>query len=476
MMHPSQQTIALLIIEPDQQHSNSELIQDAIALSSIQHIHQQHQQITQLASALAKTGWQVDQFVGRISNKDGNWSANHYMTAQHSPNHCKIYIDATDTTQFVQEFRKFAIQEGRNYPLIHTWNGLAGQVGLQLKQSENIQWIHSHWQYDKLWSRDGLEIAQQTSGYSSAYVAWEIWRYADEIIVFTPNTELTSCDFKISLPGKIHQPSSVDAKRKLGFSASDPLILWMATFAQSTGQEIQQVEQWLEVAVQLNQLSTTQLHRFPRHQWVFIPGTLNSAEDPAVIRSVIQQKIAQLNLRDIHWSVPCASEDLELYYRAANVCVLANWNEPFADKALEAIAHGCPVVVSQWSGARFAAISKETGIRVTNNTPAAWAEAIAQVLRGKSWVQRLQQYASGHWHPTPGWAIAAAQLSEVYRRLLAQTISRIPLWQSQKPYLLWLPQPAAVANFTDFKQKVEKLHPLLNPQVTMPLLTAESVS
>jgi hypothetical protein len=101
-------------------------------------------------------------------------------------------------------------------------------------------------------------------------------------------------------------------------------------------------------------------------------------------------------------------------------------------------------------------------------------------LQGEQWVQRLHQYAAGRWHPTPGWAIVAAHLSEIYRRLLAQTITQILLWQSQKPYsillLLLLPQPATVANLTDFKQKVEILYRPPHPPVTVPLLTAESVS
>jgi glycosyltransferase involved in cell wall biosynthesis len=472
MVHPSQQAIALLIVEPNQQRSNGS-IHD---LTNQNYTQQIHQQMTQVASALAKAGWQVDQFVGKIGNADGNQLANHWMTVQHAPNHCKIYLDATDVVQFVQEFRKFAIQEGRNYPLIHTWNGLAGQVGLQLKQSENIQWIHSHWQCDNVWSQDGLEIALQTSGYPSAYVAWEIWRHADEIVVFTSDAELTSSYFK-ALPEKSCHLSNIEAKRTLGYSASDAVILWFAPFSQSTDRGIQQVERWLEVATQLNQLFTTKLPLFRKHQWVFIPGTLNSADAFASIYSVIQQRISQLNLhKDIYWSVPCLSKGFELYYRAANVCVLANPNEPFADKALEAIVHGCPIVASQFSGARFAVIPEETGIRVTHNTPAAWAEAIARILQGEPWVQRLQQHAFGHWHPTLGWAFAAAHLSEIYRRLLAQTISQIPLWRSQKPFSILLPQPTVAANFSDFKQKHETLHHSLKPQVTVPLLVSESAS
>lgn len=474
MVHPPQQAIALLMVEPNQQPSHPESIHNSINQNYTQRIHQQ---MTQVASALAKAGWQVDQFIAKIGNVDSNRLANHWVTVQHAPNHCRIYLDTTDVAQLVQEFRRFAIREGRNYPLIHTWNGLAGQVGLQLKQSENLQWIHSQWQYDDLWSQDGLEIALQTSGYPSAYVAWEIWRHADEIVIFTSDTELTSCDFKDPSLEKFRHLSNLEAKRKLGCSAFDAVILWIAPSSQSTAQEMQQVERWLEVATQLNQLLITSSHLFRRHRWVFIPGSLNSPDASMSICSVIQQKLAQLNLhQDIHWSMPCVSEGLELYYRAANVCVLADWNEPFADRALEAIAHGCPIVVSQFSGARFAAIPGETGIRVTTGTPAAWAEAIARVLQGELWVRRLQQHASGHWHPTLSWAIAAAHLSEVYRRLLAQAISQVPLWQSQKPYSILLPQPTIAANFTDFRQKHETLHHPPDPRVTARLFVSESAS
>ncbi|MBF2022172.1 MAG: glycosyltransferase [Hydrococcus sp. C42_A2020_068] len=418
MMHSPKQAIAILSI--DSKPNDSKL--DTLAI---------HHQLAQLTSALRKAGWQIDRFLGKVGK---SWT-NQVKIERNSPDSRKIYITATNIAQFVREFQKFAMHEGGNYPLIHTWNGLAGQIGLQLKVSGGMQWIHSYW------SEDSLSIESQISGHPSAQTAWQIWHNADEII------EFASLNAKSS-PFHPKVRSKIEAKRQLGLSAFDTVILWVGTFAQQGDRALQEIERWLEIATRLNQMSAIQRHRSWKQHWVFIAQTSGSADDRAQINRAIQEKVSALDLKDkIHWSASGSPEGLDLYYSAADACVLPNWREPFADKALRAIDRGTPAIASQDSGARFAVIPKETGLRVAANSPEAWAEAIAQVLEGDRWVKRLWQHSLGRSDPELSWTIAAAHLSEVYRRLLAQTITQIPLWHSQKPYSIRLPQRAMVTDF-----------------------------
>jgi len=424
MVNPPKQVIALLCFDPDldagRVQGNSQCID---------------QILPNLVSALTKTGWQVDRFIGSI----GQSHTYPPTIVRHSPDYRTIYLNATDVSQFVQAFQKFAIQEGCNYPLIHTWNGLAGEVGLQLKQSSGMQWVHSYWQ------NCNRDFDPQVSPRSYLQTASEIWRCADEIIAFEPP--------KFQLKVK----SKAEAKRKLGFSSLDRVVLCVGSFDWKSDRCFSEVERSLQIITQLYQMPYIQ-HDCLRHvfderhcptqrlHWVFINQNQIHSASHSEIHSILQEKITALNLQHaVHCLKSFSPEEFWLYHCAADVCVIPYYYEPFADKALRAIAHGTLVVVSKFSGARFAVVPEETGLLVASDTPTAWAEAIAQVLAGDRWVKRLWQHSLGVYDPVLSWTVAAAHLSEVYRRLLAQTISQMLLWQSQKPYTIALPEQAPQA-------------------------------
>jgi len=416
MVNPPKQAIALLCFDPD--------LDAVTAQGNSQCIHQL---LPNLTSALTKAGWQVDQFIGNISKS----CTNKLAIAQHSSDCRKIYLNATDVSQFVEAFQKFAIQEGCNYPLIHTWNGLAGAVGLQLKQSSGIQWVHSYWQ------NCNRDLDTQVSPCSYLQTALEIWRCADEIIAFEP------------AKSQLKVKSKAEAKRKLGFSALDRVVLCVGSFDWKSDRCVSEVERLLQMVTQLYQMPFIHHHwhfSTQRLHWVLIDRNQIHSANCSDIHPTIQKQIATLNLQHaVHCVESCSPKEFLLYHCAADVCVMPDLYEPFADKALRAIAHRTPVVASKCSGARFAVVPEETGLLVASDTPTAWAEAIAQVLAGDRWVKRLWQHSLGVYDPVLSWTVAAAHLSEVYRRLLAQTISQMLLWQSQKPYTIALPEQAPQA-------------------------------
>lgn len=365
--------------------------------------------LSNLAPALAKVGWQVDRFIGKL----GDYRSTHLSLVPHSPDYRTVYIHTSNLSEFVQALTNFATQQASNYPLIHTWNWLAAKVGLQLKNSTNVQWLHSDENDNNLVALDDCHYYQHSN--------WQICHHADEIIQFS---------FSQFQP---RVQSKTQAKRQLGFSAWDKIVLCVDVW--------DRIEQVLQITTQLEQIPLIRSDlRFSCQalHWIF----LNSHPLHPAQKQIVQKYITALNLQQkVHCLESERTEEFLLYHCAADVCVIPDRYEPFADKALLAIACGTPVVASGYSGARFAIVPQETGLLVTADEPMVWGEAIARVLLSdKQWVRHLWQYYLGCYEPQLSWTVTAAHLSEVYRRLLAQTIAQTPFWKSQKPYTILLPE------------------------------------
>lgn len=365
--------------------------------------------ISNLAPALAKVGWQVDRFIGKL----GDYCSTHLSLVPHSPDYRTVYIHTTNLSEFVQALANFATQQASNYPLIHTWNWLAAKVGLQLKSLTNVQWLHSDENNSHLVAIEDCHYYQHGN--------WQICHHADEIIQFS---------FSQSQP---QVQSKAQAKHQLGFSAWDKIVLCVDVW--------DRIEQVLQITTQLEQVPLIRSNLDFSYQalhWVF----LNSHPIHPAKKQAVQKHITASNLQQkVHCPEPEGAEEFLLYHCAADVCVIPDRYEPFANKALQVIACGTPVVASSHSGARFAIVPQETGVLVTSDEPVAWGEAIARVLLPEGqWVRRLWQYYLGSYEPQLSWTVTAAHLSEVYRRLLAQTIAQTPFWKSQKPYTILLPE------------------------------------
>lgn len=135
---PGRQPIALICVHND----------PALRVGE-QGVGSQSVYVRQVGEALAKLGWQVDIFT-RKSTPDAP------TIIQHSV-YCRTIRLAAGPSQFigrdqlldympsfVEMFQKFQSKEGTHYPLIHTNYWLSAWVGLQLKQSSNIQLVHTY--------------------------------------------------------------------------------------------------------------------------------------------------------------------------------------------------------------------------------------------------------------------------------------------------------------------------------------------
>ena len=116
------------------------------------------------------------------------------------------------------------------------------------------------------------------------------------------------------------------------------------------------------------------------------------------------------------------NDRLALYYTAADVCVIPSHYEPFGLVAIEAMACGTPVVASAVGGLKFTVISEETGLLVPPHDVSKFADAIERILTDDIWARKIRKQASTRVQQNFSWTGVAIQLSDLYRRLLAQSL------------------------------------------------------
>lgn len=158
---------------------------------------------------------------------------------------------------------------------------------------------------------------------------------------------------------------------------------------------------------------------FPEWQLV-IAGKGESAHEEA-----IKAQAARLGLQRVHFPGPLYGEDKAAAYRAADLFVLPTHSENFGMAVAEALAHGCPAIVSK--GAPWSGLEREgCGWWIDHDVPtlqAALTHAMAQSAdilqamgaQGREWMRR--EY---------GWMSVAQRMTAAYAWLLHG--GTVPAW------------------------------------------------
>lgn len=194
-------------------------------------------------------------------------------------------------------------------------------------------------------------------------------------------------------------PGQAQARAALGLPADAPLLLFVANDFARKG-----LETLLQALAQLP----------PEVQLAVAGG------DRAVASWQARARAAGVAEGRIHWLGP--QQDLAPAYRAADLLVHPTREDSFAMVALEAMAHGTPVVVSpvRWCGlAALLQHGRDAWVLDDPHDAAGLARAIGAVLADAALREHLAQggQALARQH---GWAAAAAAYEAIYRASLAQ--------------------------------------------------------
>jgi glycogen synthase len=111
-----------------------------------------------------------------------------------------------------------------------------------------------------------------------------------------------------------------------------------------------------------------------------------------------------------------ADEVRDKLYQVADVAVFPSLYEPFGIVALEAMALGCPVVVSRTGGLSEFVQPHETGIHVTPGDAESLAWGVLHTIQHPEWTDRRVQNARADVAQNYTWARIAQQTIAAYRR------------------------------------------------------------
>jgi len=107
------------------------------------------------------------------------------------------------------------------------------------------------------------------------------------------------------------------------------------------------------------------------------------------------------------------SDDKVALLRAANIFVLPSYSENFGIAVLEAMAHGCPVVVTPEVGLS-AAVSKSSAGLVIDGSPEALAKAIVEIIANKKLLSEMGQRGQRLVKEQFSWPVVAGQMERIY--------------------------------------------------------------
>lgn len=114
---------------------------------------------------------------------------------------------------------------------------------------------------------------------------------------------------------------------------------------------------------------------------------------------------------------PRPPQELASVYQAADLVAVPSYNESFGLVAVEAQATGTPVVAARVGGLPLAVADGESGVLVPGHDPAAWAEALEQLLIDDDLRIAMATTATAHARKF-SWRASASELFEVYQAVL----------------------------------------------------------
>lgn len=417
MISPKKQRIALISVHGD----------PAVDIGQ-EEAGGQNVYVRHVGEALAKQGWQVDMFTRKAS-------AEQPTVVEHTP-HCRTirltagpeaFIPRDNIFEyapaFVEELRKFQVNNGVQYSLVHTNYWISSWVGMQLKKVQTLKQIHTYHSLGAVKYKSVTTIPMIAK--TRLAIEKEVLETADRIVATSPqekkhmrslvsqlgNIDIIPCGTDIRRFGSIDR---TEARAKLGIDAETKVVLYVGRFDPRKG---------IETLVRAVALCQT---RFDSKLKLIIGGGSRPGESDGLERDRIEAIVSELGLNDITVFPGRLGDDtLPAYYAAADVCVVPSHYEPFGLVTIEAMASGTPVIASDVGGLQFTVVPEETGLLCPPKDEIAFANAIDRILANPDWLLQMGKAARSRVEAKFSWDGVAAQLSDLYIELLQVPVKEL---------------------------------------------------
>jgi glycosyltransferase involved in cell wall biosynthesis len=383
--------------------------------------------VRHVGEALAELGWQVDMFTRKVSveQEDIVW---------HSPNCRTIRLKAGNVDfvprdhifghlpEFVDNFLKFQDRNGIIYSLIHTNYWLSSWVGMQLRQKQGSQLVHTYHSLGAVKYNTVKTVPLVAS--TRLGTEKQVLETAQRIVATSPqeqehmrtlvstkgNIDVIPCGTDIERFGHVDRKT---ARTQLGINPDTKLVMYVGRFDPRKG-----IETLVRAVGQSKIFGTPDLK-------LMICGGSRAGHSDGDECERIKKIVAELGMSQMtEFPGRVSQDDLPSYYAAADVCVVPSHYEPFGLVAIEAMASYTPVVASDVGGLQFTVVSEETGLLAPPQDVAAFANAIDRILSDAQWSQKLGQAARKRVEDKFSWDGVAMQLGELYKNLLQQSVEQ----------------------------------------------------
>ncbi|MEH2315879.1 MAG: glycosyltransferase family 1 protein [Nostoc sp.] len=377
--------------------------------------------VRQVGEALARLGWQVDMFTRKVSLEQD-------LIVQHSENCRTIRLKAGPLEfvprdeifeylpEFVENFLKFQVKNDIKYQLVHTNYWLSSWVGMELNKIQDSKQVHTYHSLGAV-KYNTIENIPLIASVRLA-VEKEVLEIAERIVATSPqekqhmrslvstqgNIDIIPCGTDIQRFGSIPREA---ARAELGIEKETKVVLYVGRFDPRKG---------IETLVRaVNESGLRESNNFQ----LIIGGGSTPGNSDGIERDRIEQIVNELGMSDFTIFAGRLSQDiLPTYYASADVCVVPSHYEPFGLVAIEAMASGTPVVVSDVGGLQFTVVHEETGLLAAPQDVDAFASAIDRILLNPEWRDELGKAGRKRVESKFSWDGVATQLSELYTQLL----------------------------------------------------------
>lgn len=294
-----------------------------------------------------------------------------------------IRIIEGPTPNFKENILKFIRKHNLKYDLIHSNFWFAGQAAIGIASELRLPQIHIYHTHGKLrekilqkFNLEKTEPLLKTRIYTESLLANKA-----NLVIATSKIEAGLLKKNYSVPNhKIKIiPIGVDttlfkpvatklARKSLGLDADNPIILFVGRMEFNKGPET------LLDAFKILKI------KHPTAVVCFVGGNNDIKNDTAI--KLMKTRCKNLGIaKNVRFFGRIDQNMLNLYYSAADVCVMPTFYEIFGIVPIESMACGTPVVGSDTGGLKYTIINGVTGYRAQTQNTDDFAEKINLVLK-----------------------------------------------------------------------------------------------
>lgn len=368
--------------------------------------------VRELARAMGNLGVNVDVFTRDHDYQcDGDDSGSSRVNYVHIPagppdaplGDLTAYLD--DFANGVQDYQQ---RNNARHTAIHSHYWLSGWAGRKIAAATGVPQVVTFHTLSriKMQSRSGEQeppVRQQTEE--------QIIAAADCVVAFSPHerdamvrlygadrsrVELIPCGVDLS---RFRPVGRTEARRELGLNGHK-VVLYVGRIEPLKGADL-----LLHAAASLESDEGVQ---------VLVVGS--DAEGSGELER-LHQMSNELQLGDtVEFVGRVPQERLNLYYSAADVCVVPSFYESFGLAALESMACGTPVVATRVGGLSTIVEHGRTGYLKSWRCPEAFAQSV-EIIMANDDLRDSMGRAARHRAETLSWDQVAGRLLELYQRL-----------------------------------------------------------